>query len=117
MHSVDKFSTLSLVKTTPKKPVRPDKDAFKEIFAQRLFDARDDTIFSQADVGACIDMSGNSYGKYEQADSMLPVAYWVPVCEKLYIDPWQLLTGRPRGVLPEIPPHLRNQQKRAPKRA
>ena len=105
MLSVDKKSTLYIVKTDPK---RPDKDAFKKVFAERLAAARADTIFSQSDVGKVIGMSGNSYSKYEQGDSMLQPAFWAPVCEKLCIDPWQLLTGRPLTRTPELPAHLRN---------
>ncbi len=108
MHSVDKSSTLFLVKTTPNKPERPDKDAFKQVFADNLFEARNDTKFTQAAVGRCIDMSANSYAKYEQADSMLPLAYLAPICERLYISSWQLLTGRPQGKIPELPARLRN---------
>lgn len=105
MRNVDKKSILRLVKNVPQ---RPDKDAFKVAFAKRLKEAREDTIFSQADVAKAIGMSANSYSKYEIGDSVLPAAFWVPVCEKLYIDPWQLLTGRPRHKTPDIPAHLRN---------
>lgn len=114
MHSVDKKSTLYIVKTDPK---RPDKDAFKRVFAERLKQAREDTIFSQADVGKAIGMSGNSYSKYEQGDTMLQPAYWAAVCEKLYIDPWQLLTGRPLHKVPSIPAHHRSTAKAGAKRA
>lgn len=105
MHSMDKSSILYIVKTLPK---RPDKGAFKRVFADNLFEARIDTNFSQAQVGECIDMSGNSYAKYEQANSMLPLAYWEAVCEKLYISPWQLLTGRPHGATKPLPARYRN---------
>ncbi len=105
MLSMDKSSTLYLVKTPPK---RPDKEAFKQVFADNLFEARNDTTFSQAAVGSCIDMAANSYAKYEQADSMLPLAYLEPICEKLYISPWQLLTGRPQGPAAVLPANLRN---------
>ena len=108
MQTVAKSSTLYLVKKTVFQPGRPDKDAFKQVFADNLFEARNDTNFSQSVVGRCIDMSGNSYAKYEQADSMLPLAYWVPICEKLHISPWQLLTGRPQGKITALPAHQRN---------
>ena len=111
---MDKTSRLYLVKTDP---IPPDKEAFKSIFAARLKDAREDTIYSQGQVGAVIGKSSADYSKYERGLWFLPAAYWEPVCEKLYIDPWQLLTGRPMGKTPSLPARLRNKKRRAPKQA
>ncbi len=109
---MDKKSTLYIVKT---EPIAPDKEAFKSVFAARLKDAREDTIFSQGHVGAVIGKSATDYSKYERGLWFLPAAFWEPVCEKLYIDPWQLLTGRPLGKTPSLPAHLRNKKRRIPK--
>lgn len=105
MHFERKTAKLFVVKPAIRKP---SKQAFTSRFAKRLKDAREDTIYERADIARACGVTKDTVRQWEDGRAVMPAAYWVTVCEMLYIDPWQLLTGRRRADLPDLPPHLRN---------
>ena len=98
---------LYLVKTKPKKPA---KEGFDAIVGDRLETARKRSIFERIDVANKIGVPKETVRNWERGLAVMPAAYWAPVCEMLYIDPWELLVGASRRTLmPDLPPHLRRQ--------
>ncbi len=97
---------LYLVKTKPKKPAKP---GFEKIFGVRLQNARTRTIYKRIDVAKKCDTPEETVRSWERGLAVMPAVYWASVCEMLYIDPWELLTGSSRrSLMPDLPAHLRN---------
>ena len=104
---VDKTSILHIVNT---KLEKPSKDGFDAIVGDRLKTARIRTIFERIDVANKIGVPKETVRNWERGLAVMPAVYWAPVCEMLYIDPWELLVGASRRTLmPDLPSHLRRQ--------
>ncbi len=104
---MDKTSILHIVNTQPNKP---SKEGFDAIVGARLKAARIRTIFERIDVANKIGVPKETIRNWERGLAVMPAAYWAPVCEMLYIDPWELLVGASRrSLMPDLPPHLRRQ--------
>ncbi len=98
---------LYLVKTKLKKP---EKEGFDAIVGGRLKIARIRSIYERIDVANKIGVPKETIRNWERGLAVMPAVYWAPVCEMLYIDPWELLVGASRRTLmPDLPPHLRRQ--------
>ena len=108
MQTVAKFPKLHIVKTRPK---RPEMSAFTTAFGERLQSLREDTIYERSDVARECGVKTDTVRQWEVGRAVMPAVYWPIVCEMLYIDPWQLLTGRSRRSYPDLPAHLRNPEK------
>ena len=103
---MDKKSTLYLVRSEPQTPEKP---GFTKIFGQRLYDGRKRTLYSRKAVAKKCGVPKETVRSWERGMAVMPAAYWVVVCEMLYIDPWELLTGSARrSLMPDLPAHLRN---------
>ena len=105
---------LCIVKTMPKKP---NAEAFTLAIGERLQSLREDTIYSRSDVARRCGVKPDTVRQWETGRAVMPAIHWATVCDMLYIDPWQLLTGRTRREYPDMPIRLRNPSKRPPKRA
>ena len=103
---MDKQFTLYLVKPKPKKPTKP---GFDKIFGVRFQNARTRTLYYRIDIAKKCDIPEETVRNWERGLAVMPAVYWVTVCEMLYIDPWELLTGSARrSLMPDLPAHLRN---------
>ena len=102
---MDKSFKLYLVNTKPQKPA---KEGFDAIVGGRLKNARIRSIYERIDVANEIGVPKETVRNWERGLAVMPAVYWVPICEMLYIDPWELLVGASRRTLmPDLPPHLR----------
>ena len=103
---MDKQFTLYIVKPKPKKPM---KSGFEKIFGTRLENARTRTIYKRIDVAKKCKVPYETVRSWERGLAVMPAVYWESVCEMLYIDPWEFLTGSSRrSLMPDLPAHLRN---------
>ncbi len=110
---------LYLVKTKPEKserPEKPEKPGFDGIFGERLKTARKRTIYKRIEVADEIGVPKETVRNWERGLAVMPAVYWAPVCEMLYLCPWELMTGACRRTLmPDLPVHLRKVNPRARK--
>ena len=114
MQELAKPPKLYIVKTIAKKP---NAEAFTVAFGERLQSLREDTIYKRPDVARRCGVKPDTVRQWEDGRAVMPAIHWPIVCEMLYIDPWQLLTGRSRREYPDLPAHLRNPAKKPRKRA
>lgn len=108
MRRVAKKATLYVVSTKQKPPA---KSGFTRTFGERLQAAREDTIYERADIARACGVTKDTVRQWETGRAVTPAVYWVTICEMLYVDIWQLLTGRPRGPVSPMPIHLRRANK------
>ncbi len=108
MQQATKRPKLYLVSTGPKKP---NAAAFTTVFGERLQDYREQTIYERIHIARACGVTKDNVRQWETGRAVMPAMHWQTVCEMLYIQPWQLLTGRPRREYPDLPAHLRRKTK------
>ena len=71
-------------------------------------------IKSNREVANEIGVPKETVRNWERGLAVMPAVYWAPVCEMLYLCPWELLTGScRRSLMPDLPAHLRKVNPRA----
>lgn len=105
MRRMAREATLFIVKNEPSVA---ENQSFTIVFGERLRAFREDTLYSRSDVARVCGITKDNVRQWEDGRAVMPARFWVPVCEMLHIDPWQLLTGRPQPPVPDLPAALRN---------